>query len=114
MLSMRLNEKWQAIMATAGAASRSTVGRSGPIVRAPAARLVAAISGGSGAVACYQHERVVVALEVTGDGMIGNLLRRVGEHERVGNAVFYAVGIEDDGIAPPEATTTPVASGRSR
>src|SRR6266480_2646087 len=57
---MRLKEKWQAIIATAGAASRKTMGRSGPVVSAPAAG-VEAISGGLSGVACYQHERVATA-----------------------------------------------------
>src|SRR5438093_2329333 len=65
MLSIRLNEKWQAIIATAGAARRSTTGRSGPTVRDPAPGGVGgaadAISGGLGAVPRYQHERVVRA-----------------------------------------------------
>src|SRR5438105_12263710 len=65
MLSIRLNEKWQAIIATAGAARRSTTGRSGPTVRDPeGGAAAAAISGGLAGVPCYQHERVVRALHV--------------------------------------------------
>src|SRR5947207_1978383 len=36
MLSIKLKEKWHAIIATAGAASRKTTGRRGPVVSDPA------------------------------------------------------------------------------
>src|SRR6185295_11248456 len=89
MLSMRLNEKWHAIIATAGAASRNTMGRSGPIVSAP----------GLGSVACYQGQRVVIPFDVAGDDGVRDLLRRVGEHERFGESVFDTVGVQHDRIA---------------
>ena len=76
MLSIRLNEKWQAIIATAGTARRNTTGRSGPTVRDPAPGGAAdAISEGLGAVPRYQHERVVRAFHVPGDDEIGDRLR---------------------------------------
>src|SRR5438132_13287956 len=40
MASMRLKQKWHAIIATAGAASFRMTGRSGPMVRAPGVRVV--------------------------------------------------------------------------
>src|SRR5262245_35814329 len=102
MLSMRLKEKWHAIIATAGAARRSTTGRSGPVVSAPAGAGVAAISGGLSGVACYQHERVVVALQVARDHEVGDFLRRVGQHQRFRKAVADPVGKKNDGVAERE------------
>ena len=104
MLSMRLKEKWHAIMATAGAASRNTTGRSGPVVSEPAAGGgggggAEAMSGGLAAVTCYQHERVIVALHMAGDDAVGNLLRRVRERQRFGESVLDAIGEENHGIA---------------
>src|SRR5213592_5129507 len=91
MLSIRLKEKWHAIIATAGAASRKTTGRSGPVVSDPARGGGAeAMSGGLAAVACYQHERVIVALHVAGDDEVGDLLRTIGEHERLGKSILDA------------------------
>src|SRR5438067_2080897 len=100
MLSIRLNEKWQAIIATAGAARRSTTGRSGPTVRDPTPGRGAAdaISGGLADVPCYQHERVVRALHVAGDDEIGNRLRRVGKRQRIRKAVPDPVGEQHDGV----------------
>src|SRR5438094_9365558 len=40
MASMRLKQKWHAIIATAGAASFRMTGRSGPTVSAPGVRVV--------------------------------------------------------------------------
>src|SRR5437870_9983457 len=40
MVSMRLKQKWHAIIATAGAASFRMTGRSGPTVSAPGVRVV--------------------------------------------------------------------------
>src|SRR2546425_8958207 len=91
MLSIRLKEKWHAIIATAGAASRKTMGRSGPVVSAPATCLAG--------VACYQHERVIVALDVAGDDEVGDLLRRIGEDERLRESVLDPLGKENHGIA---------------
>src|SRR2546427_1756081 len=91
MLSIRLKEKWHAIIATAGAASRKTMGRSGPVVSAPATCLAG--------VACYQHERVIVALDVAGDDEVGDLLRRIGEDERLRESVLDPIGKENHGIA---------------
>src|SRR5881396_727390 len=103
MLSIRLNEKWQAIIATAGAARRSTTGRSGPTVRDPAPGGVGgaadAISGGLGAVPRYQHERVVRAFHMPGDDEIGDRLRRVGERQRFRKSVLDPIGEEDDGVS---------------
>src|SRR5256885_11528614 len=44
--SMRLKQKWHAIIATAGAASRRITGRSGPTVSAPADRAVVVTTPG--------------------------------------------------------------------
>src|SRR5213592_2174630 len=51
MLSIRLKQKWHAIIATAGAARRRMTGRSGPTVRVPAgrARVVTVQRQGAGA-----------------------------------------------------------------
>src|SRR2546422_3692656 len=91
MLSIRLKEKWHAIIATAGAASRKTTGRSGPAVSAPATCLAG--------VACYQHERIIVALHVAGDDEVGDLLRRIGERERLREAVLDAIGKQNHRVA---------------
>ena len=91
MLSIRLNVKWHAIIATAGTARRNTTGRSGPTVSEPAAGVVAVISGRSAAVACYQRKRIIGAFRMAGDDEIGDLLRRVGEHERLCESVFDTV-----------------------
>jgi len=74
IVSIRLNEKWQAIIATAGSARRHTTGRSGPTVNAPGTG-VDVMSDGLAGVACYQDERVIVALRVAGDDEVGDLLR---------------------------------------
>src|SRR6266550_4974297 len=103
MLSIRLKEKWQAIMATAGAASRNATGRSGPVVRDPTDGGGAeAMSGGLAAVACYQHERVIVALHVAGDDGVGDLLRAIGERQRLRESILDAVGEENHGVAQGE------------
>src|SRR5437879_3609540 len=91
MLSIRLKEKWHAIIATAGAASRNTTGRSGPVVSEPATCLAG--------VACYQHKRVVVALHVPGDDVVGDLLRGARKRQRFRESVLDAVGKQNDGIA---------------
>src|SRR2546429_8759878 len=98
MLSIRLNEKWQAIIATAGAARRSTTGRSGPTVRepTPVGGAADAISGGLAGVPCYQHERGVRALHVAGGGEIGNRPRRVGGRGRVSRIPPQPGGDKDD------------------
>src|SRR5437762_11644822 len=44
MASMRLKQKWHAIIATAGAARFRMTGRSGPTVSAPGVRLVLAMA----------------------------------------------------------------------
>src|SRR2546422_2485419 len=90
MLSIRLKEKGHAIIATAGAARRKTMGRSGPVGSAPATCL----AGGAG----YQHERVLVALDVAGDDAGGHLLRRIGEEERLRESVLDSIGKENHGI----------------
>src|SRR2546430_17671697 len=93
MLSIRLKEKWQAIMATAGAASRNTTGRSGPVVRDPTDGGGAeAMSGGLAAGACYQHERVIVALHVAGDYGGGHFLRGIGGRQRAPETTLGAAG----------------------
>src|SRR5712664_4637239 len=112
MLSIRLNEKWQAIIATAGTARRSTTGRNGPTVRDPApggagsaggaGGTADAISGGLGSVLRYQHERVVRAFHVPGDDEIGDRLRRVGERQRFCKSVLDPIGEEDDGVSRRE------------
>src|SRR6266446_3499030 len=93
MLSIRLKEKWHAIIATAGAARLRTARRNGPTVSRP---------GWLAGVACYQHERVIVALHLPGDDGIGDLLRRIGEHERLCEAILDAVGVQNHGIAQGE------------
>src|SRR3989442_7836198 len=85
-----LKERWHANIATAGAASRKTMGRSGPVVSAPATCLAG--------VACYQHERVIVALDVAGDDEIGDLLRRIGEDERLPGSVPDSIRQENHRI----------------
>src|SRR2546428_9611994 len=99
MLSIRLKEKWHAIIATAGAASRRTIGRSGPVVSEPATCLAG--------VACYQHERVIVALRMPGDDAVGDLLRRIGEHERLGENILDAIGIQNHRVAQGEQHRAP-------
>src|SRR2546425_4743667 len=89
MLSIRLKEKWHAIIATAGAASRKTTDRSGPVVSEPARGGGAeAMSGGLAAVACYQHERGIVALHVAGGDEGRGLPRAIGEHQRLGQTIL--------------------------
>lgn len=88
-----MNEKLHAIMATAGAARRSATGRSGPTVSDPTGgvAVVASISERLSGVACYQDERVIVALDMPGDDEVGDLLRRVRQHQRFCEAVFDSV-----------------------
>src|SRR5712671_7627758 len=92
MLSIRLKEKWHAIIATAGAASRRTTGRSAPVVSDP-------MPGELSGVACYQDQRVIVSLHLAGDDEVGNLLRRLGERQRLREPVLDPVGVQDHGIA---------------
>src|SRR5712664_314302 len=106
MLSIRLKEKWHAIIATAGTARRSTTGRNGPTVRDPApggaGGAGGAMSEGLGSVLRYQHERVVRAFHVPGDDEIGDRLRRVGERQRFCKSVLDPIGEEDDGVSRRE------------
>src|SRR6266550_3763215 len=93
MLSIKLKEKWHAIIATAGAARLRTARRNGPTVRRP---------GWLAGVACYQHERVIVALHLPGHDEVGDLLRRIGEDERLRESVPDAVREQNHGIAQGE------------
>src|SRR5438309_117402 len=79
---------------TSGAPSRNTTGRSGPVVSEPATCLAG--------VACYQHKRVVVALHVPGDDVVGDLLRGARKRQRFRESVLDAVGKQNDGIAERE------------
>src|ERR1044072_7843204 len=88
MLSMMLNERWHAIIATAGTARRSTTGRSGPTVSAP----ISAEGGWLSAdVVRDQHQSVVGAFGVVGEGGGGGG-RRVAARFSGEGGVFPAGG----------------------
>src|SRR6266550_4678365 len=93
MLSIKLKEKWHAIIATAGAARLRTARRNGPTVRRP---------GWLAGVACYQHERVIVALHLPGHDDAADVPDAEPRHRRrlrieVGEAEHHAAQ-SDQGI----------------
>src|SRR3989442_1008026 len=82
MASMRLKQKWHAIIATAGAASFRMTGRSGPTVSAPGVRVVLVMAPeATGAPGRGSTSGFFSPVATAGLGVVQRAIRRV--HERL-------------------------------
>src|SRR6266513_4084129 len=80
MASMRLKQKWHAIIATAGAASFRMTGRSGPTVRAPGVRVVLVMAPeATGAPGRGSTSRFFYPAATAGFGVVQRTVRGIQE-----------------------------------
>src|SRR5258705_482183 len=94
MLSMRLNEKWHAIIATAGAASLSTACRSGPTVRTAGA---AGLTGGGPHPPHARDQRRVTAPDEIDERLAGVAVEGADRRLRSRRGLLAVAESVDDG-----------------